>query len=188
MSNESMMIVKNGIEQRNIKSKQLCALQAKEVEVSEKETKLLKLLEQAGLDHESYMRSNLTGDASDQVLQESKINLKELADSIQETKETLKFISETRTKLNFEISYLNGDIAVHRGILCLKLAREAHDEMAANKKLNEKLVAGYAAFISSGDYDRSWPRFLMCNFPHPSEPNIKLAVEKFKASNEFMRD
>lgn len=188
MSNESIMILKNGIEQRNIKSKQLSALQTKGVEETEKEAKLSKLLEQAGLDHETCMRSNLVGNASDQDLKESKINLKELADSLQETKEALKLIAETRTKLNLEIYNLNDEIAVHRGILCLKLAREAQDEMAANKKLNEKLAAGYAACVLSGDYDRSWPRFLMCSFPHPSEHDMQLAVEKFKVSNDFMRD
>ncbi len=111
-----------------------------------------------------------------------------MADSLQEAKEILKSISETRAKLNSEISPLNDDITIHRGILCLKLTREVHDEMAANKKLNEKLAAGYAACILSGDYDRSWTRFLLCSFPHLSEHDMQLAVEKFKASNDFMSD
>ncbi|MBA3757174.1 MAG: hypothetical protein H0X02_13575 [Nitrosomonas sp.] len=68
MSDESMKIVKNSSEQLKIKRKQLSALQAKEVVETEKVAKLSKLLEQAGLDHETCMRSNLEGNASDQEL------------------------------------------------------------------------------------------------------------------------
>lgn len=188
MSEESMIIVKNSSEQLKIKRQQLSALQKKEVEETAKVEKISKLLEQAVLDHETCMRSNLVGNASDQDLKESKANVKGLGDSLQEANETLISISETRAKLNSEISSLNDDITVHRGILCHKLAREEHAEMAANKKLNEKLAGGYAAFLSSGDYDRSWARFLVCCFPHPSERDIQLAVGKFKAGNDFMRD
>ncbi|MBS0300377.1 MAG: hypothetical protein JSR32_10740 [Proteobacteria bacterium] len=188
MSKETIVFLKSIIEQRKIKSKQLCALQTKESEETEKEAKLSKLLEQAKLSHDIYWRANLVGNASDQDLKESKINLKGLSDSLQKTNETLKLISETRTNLSFEIESLNGDIAVHRGTLCRKLAKEALDEMAANKKLKEKLADGYAAFLSSGDYDRSWIRFILSSFPQPNESDMRLAVEKLKANNDFMRD
>ena len=188
MSKESMMIVKNGIEQLRIKKQQLLALQTKEADENTKISKLNKLLEQAMIDHETCMRSNLVGNASDQDLKESKANVKGLGDSLQEANETLISISETRAKLNYEISDINDEIAVHRATICHKLAREEHAEMAANKKLNEKLAGGYAAFLSSSDYDRSWARFLVCCFPHPSERDIQLAVGKLKQSNDFMRD
>lgn len=188
MSKESMMIVKNGIEQLRIKKQQLLALQTKEADENEKISKFNKLLEQAMIDHEACMRSNLVGNASDKNLDESKSNLKELADSLQEAKEKLQLISDTRAKLNSEVSTLNGDLTVHRSILCAKLAKDTHDEMVANKKINEKLVVGYAAFLASGDHDTSWTRFLLLNYPLPSEHEMNLAVEKFRANNEFMRD
>ena len=97
-----------------------------------------------------------------------------------DAKEALKFISETRPKLMSAISFIDGERTMHRAAICSKLAKEAHDEMVANKKL--------AAFLSSGDYDMSWPRYLMCCFPYPSERDIQIAADKFKASNDFMRD
>lgn len=188
MENESLVIIKNSSEELKIKKKQLIALQAREVEETEKVAKLSKLLEQARIDHGTCMRSSLAGNASDQELIESKTILKGLADSLQETKETLKFIAETRPKLMSEISSLDGDRAVHRATISAKLAEEFHSEMMKNKKLLEKLAYGYAAFLSSGHYDRSWLRYLSSCFPQPSEHEMNLANEKFKASNDFMRD
>ncbi len=188
MSNVTIKLVNNMIEQRNIKNKQLLALQTRKTEETEKEAKLNNLLAQAELEHNTCMRANLTGNASDQKLKESKINLKQSADYLQETKEVIKFISEDITKLNYEIGDLRGDIAVYRENLCSELTKELFDEMPANKKLNEKLATGYAAHCSSNDFDRSWIRFILRCFPQPDDRNMQLAVEKLKASNDFMRD
>ena len=188
MNIESLQIVKNAIEQKRIKSTQLLTLQTKEAEEIEKEVKLSKLLEQAKLDHDACMRNHLVGSASDQEVMNSRSNLKDLSNRLQETRENIKFITETRIKLNHEISDLTGDLTVHRGILCSSLAKESYDEMATNKKLNEKLAYGYAAFRKTGHYDRSWNRFILDCFPIPSERDMQLAEEKLKASNDFMRD
>jgi hypothetical protein len=53
---------------------------------------------------------------------------------------------------------------------------------------SERSAAGYAGFLSSGELNKSWLQFLLCNFPHPSEHGMKIAIEKFKADHEFMRD
>lgn len=188
MNNESFQIVKNSIEQKRIKNKQLLALQTKELEEIEKEAKLSKLMEQAQLNHEACMRSSLTGSTSDQEVIDSRSNLKDLSNRLQETRENIKFIAETRIKLNHEIGDLTGDITVNRSILCGELAKESYDEMATNKKLNEKLVSGYAAFCKSGHYDRSWNQFILYCFPPPSERDMQPAEEKLKANNDFMRD
>ena len=188
MNNEYLQIVKNSTEQKRIKNKQLLVLQTKEPEEIEKEAKLSKLLEQAKLDHDACMRNHLVGSASDQDLMESKNNLKELSDCLQETRETIKLIAETRIKLNHEISDHDGNITTYRSGLCRELAKELHDEMAINKKLNEKLAYGYAAFCKSGHYNMSWGQFLADCFPFPSEHDRQLAEDKLKANNDFMRD
>lgn len=188
MSKESMIIVRNSSEQLKIKKQQLLNLQTKEVEANERAVKLAKLLEQAELDHQTCMLANLAGNANDQEIIESKIIMKGLIDSLQEAQDDIKLLSETRPKLMSEISALEGDRTVHRSILCAKMANEAHEEMASNRKLKEKLVAGYAPFRASGDFDTSWTRYLLLNYPLPSEHEINLAAEKFRASNDFMRD
>lgn len=188
MNNEYLQIVKNSTEQKRIKSKQLLVLQTKEPEEIEKEAKLSKLLEQAKLDHDACMRNHLVGSASDQDLMESKNNLKELSACLQETRETIKLIAETRIKLNDEISDHDGNITMYRSGLCGELAKEFHDEMATNKKLNEKLAYGYAVFRETGHPNRSWERFILNCFPPLSERDRQLAEEKLKANNDFMRD
>ena len=188
MNKEYLQIVKNSVEQKRIKNQQLLVLQTKEPEEIEKEAKLSKLLEQAKLDHDVCMRNHLVGSASDQDLMKSKNNLKELSDCLQETRETIKFIAETRIKLNREIGDLDMDLTTYRSALCGELAKESHDEMATNKKLNEKLAYGYAVFLKTGHYDRSWNRFILDCFPIPSERDMQLAEQKLKAGNDFMRD
>lgn len=188
MSNETIKFTNNMIEQRRVKIKQLTALRTRKTEETEKEAKLSKLLAQAELDHNACMRSNLAGDASDQKLKESKISLKELTDRLQETKKTIEFISEDISRLNHESSDLRGDIAIRRADACTEIAKEIFDEITANKKFYKKLVDGYAVFLSSHDHNKSWLRFVLLNFPQPGDRNIRLAEERFKESNDFMRD
>lgn len=188
MTNETIATLKNMTEERKVKIKQLSVFQAKEDEKNAEAARLNELLEQAKKSHDALILSNLSGIASDENLKESKINLNGLADSVQEIKDTIKLISEAKAKLNQEIESLSDDIKVRRGDLCRKSAEEAYVETSTNKKLNEKLVAGYAACMLGNPYDRSWLAFLARSFPHPSERDMQLAVEKFKASNEFMAD
>lgn len=187
MSKETTAL-KNMIEERRVKIKQTAVLQVKETEKMEEAAKIGELLQQAKKTHDSCLLANLAGTASDQDLKESKTSLKELSDSLQETKEALQFISEARRKLNLEIGTLNGDILVHRGALCRKLAESVFAETGMDKKLKEKLISGCAAFQMTGDFDMSWQRFLVLCFPQPSDGDMQLAAEKLKTNNDFMQD
>lgn len=180
--------LKNAIQQKRIKNQQLVALQEKEVEFLEKEVEFSKLLEKAKLNNDDCMRSYLSGNISDQEMQEAKAHLKELANSFEEVRENIKFITQTRIGLNREIGTLDGEVTVYRSLLCGELAKEVYEEMAANRKLNEKLLVGYSAFHQSGDCDRSWVRFLTMAFNSPSENDLQAAKDKLKKDHELLRD
>lgn len=188
MSNESIEMIKTKTEQLRIKKKQLLALQTKEVEGNEKAAMLEKSLAQANKDHEACLLSNLAGNTTDKALDQSKSTIKKLIDSIQEANEISEPMQRIKHDLQFEIYDLEGNIAAHRSILCRELEKEAREEIAANKKLTEQLSEGFVAFMSNGEPNNTWERFLLLNFPHPSQHDIHNAVDKFKAAYEFMRE
>lgn len=188
MSNESIAMIKTKTEQLRIKKKQLLALQKKEIEGNEKAAMLEKSLAQAKIDHEACLLSNLAGKTTDKALDQSKATIKKLIDSIQETNEISEPMQKIKHDLQFEIYDLEGNIAAHRSILCRELEKEAREEIAANKKLTEQLSEGFVAFMSNGEPNTTWERFLLLNFPHPSQHDMQMAVDQFKASYEFMRD
>ncbi|WP_110382374.1 hypothetical protein [Nitrosomonas ureae] len=95
----------------SIPQKQLLALEKKAAEEVEKVTKLTKLLEQAEIDHEACLHSNLAGNTTDQKLEESKSNLRKLADSIQDANERSYPMQKIKDKLLIEIYDLEGAIA-----------------------------------------------------------------------------
>ena len=186
--NQTISVLKNLLEDRKIKDKQLSSLRAKEIEFVEKESELSKLLEQARLKHDDCIRANLAGNISDQQLRESKDNLKELTNSVQEIKESLRILVDLKNKLMSELSITNGDLSVHREILCGKLSQEKYTELSKDKKLYEKLIAGYAAFYRSTELIKSWESFLVKCFERPSEEAMRLAEDKLRQSHELLRD
>lgn len=188
MSNQSLTILRADLEKQRINKKQLLALEKKAAEEVEKVTKLTKFMKQAEIDHEACLLSNLAGNTTDQKLEESKANLRKLADSIQEANETSNPMQKIKDKLLFEMYDLEGAISAHRSILCSELAKEAREGIAANKKLIEQLSEGFIAFISNGEPSTTWERFLLLNFPHPSQHDMQNAINKFKTKNEFMYD
>jgi len=188
MSNELTATLKSDIEKQRIIKTQLTALQKKVDERRQQAADLSESLARAKADHEACVLANLAGNASDKELEESEANLKRLADSIAKVTEPFEHEWKIRDRLSLESFDLEGIISANRSILCQKLLKECYAETAENKKINARLAAGYAGFLSSGELNKSWLQFLLCNFPHPSEHGMKIAIEKFKADHEFMRD
>jgi len=188
MSNESIAMIKTNTEKLRIKKRQLLALLKKETEGNDKAAMLAQSLAQAKIDYEAFLLSNLAGNTTDKALDQSKATIKKLIDSIQEANEISEPMQKIKHDLQFEIYDLEGNIAAHRSILCRELEKEAREEIAANKKLTEQLSEGFVAFMSNGEPNTTWERFLLLNFPHPSQHDIHNAVDKFKAAYEFMRE
>lgn len=189
MSNNNLKLLHSNLEQYKALSNQLSILGKKETEEIENQSRLREMVKQAEQKYEGCLKANLTGVAGDQELEKAKAELKKLNESYDESKQRLGLIQQMRGNLNNEAGDLRGDVRLYRGLVCLNMARESQAEMEGNKKLNEKMIAGYAAFLSAtGEPDRSWRRFIYDCFPEPSERDINLAVEKFKASNDFMSD
>lgn len=186
--NQTISVLKNLLEDRKIKDKQLSSLRSKEVKFIEKESELSKLLEKTQSKHDDCIRLNLSGNISDQQLGESKNNLKELTNDLQEVKENLRILTELKAQLMTELSFINGDIDVHRAIFCGKLAEEKFDKFAKDRKLHKKLVDYYAIFYRSTTITKGWEHFLPKCFAFPSEVELQTAFDKLKESNEFLRD
>lgn len=184
--NQTISVLKNLLEDRKIKDKQLSSLRAKEIEFVEKESELSKLLEQARFKHDDCIRANLAGNISDQQLRESKDNLKELTNSVQEIKESLRILVDLKIKLMGELSITNGDLSVHRAIFCGDLSNSFFSDLSKEKKLYQRLVDGYAAFCKSNALLKTWPSYLSECFEHPPEEAMRLAEQKLKDSNELL--
>lgn len=180
--------LRNALDQKKIKTEQLVTLQTKEAEFIEKEKELDDLLKKAQLDYDNCLRSNLTGDVSNQALSKSKSHFKELNDSIGEIKENLRILTDLKSQLKNELSYLDMDLIGQRGGLFGNLAKQSYEEMASNKKLNEKLVIGYALYRRSNEFPVSWGRYLELCFQAPNEQDLQSADEKLKASSGLLRD
>lgn len=184
MSSENFL--KNAISEKSIKNKQLSALQAKETEFFKRESEISDLLKQAQSKYDNCIRANLAGNVTDQELMESKLNLKGLSDSLLEIKENFRILVEVKAKLMSEISVINGDLSVHKAILCGELAQEKYTELSKDKKLYQKLIDGYAAFCGSTELIKSWEVYLSKCFEYPPEEAMRVAEQKLKDSNEIL--
>lgn len=189
MSNtETIATLKNFIESRKCLREQLSTLQAKETAISEKAAELSKLLERAKHDQEICLRANLAGNASDQELKAARDSVKMLTESLREAGETCEMGAKLRAEVTHEINSINDAIAAHRAMLCRELMEKPYTEIRKNAKLHETLLAGYALFRKAGEYDTSWARFILNNFPPPSESDMDVATKKLKASNAILNE
>lgn len=189
MSNiETIATLKSFIESRKCLREQLSTLQAKETAVSEKAAELSKLLEQAKHDQEICLRANLAGNVSDQELKAARDSVKMLAESLREAGENCEMLAKLKVEATHEISSINDAIAAHRAMLCRELMEKPCTEIRKNAKLRETLLAGYTLFRKTGDYDTSWTRFILNNFPLPSESEVDLATKKLKASDTILNE
>ena len=180
--------LKNAISEKAIKNKQLSCLREKETEFIRKESEINDLLKKTQSDYDNCIRANLAGNASDEELRKFKNNLKGLSDSLQEVKENIKILTETKVKLNREISDISGDLSVHREIFCNNLSNSFFVDLLKEKKLYQRLVDGYAAFCKSTSLIKSWEVYLSKCFEYPPEEAMRLAEDKLKQTNELLRD
>lgn len=189
MSNTKIIAtLKSLIESRKCLREQLSTLQAKENTVSEKAAELSKLLERAKHDQEICLRSYLAGNVSDQELKAARDNVKALEESFLEAGEAYEMMAKLKVEANQEISSINDSIAPQRAMLCRELMEKPYTEIRKNAKLHETLLAGYALFRKTGEYDTSWARFVLNSFPPPTESDIDLATKKLKASDTILNE